>query len=788
MGLPIDAARERFLAALEAGPVVVSAPTGSGKSTQIPRWCPGPVLVVEPRRVACRTLAARVADLEGCPLGRHVGYQVRDDVRRSADTQIVFVTPGVALLELAEQPDRFNAYGTVILDEFHERSLDTDLLFALLRERVKRLVVMSATLAAERITHALGGQHVHAEGRTFDVDVNYEQDGPAFPTARHLADRVVRAIQRGSNVQGDLLVFLPGKGEIADVKSRLSKGLGREVLELHGGLSSQQQAAVFRTDGPPKVILSTNVAETSVTVPNVVRVIDSGLVRQTRYHSGRGALSLVPIAMDSAEQRRGRAGRVKAGDCWRLWKPSAKLAPQTLPEMHRESLVPLVLAALSCGRSPQELMFLDPPKDHALESALAELASLDAVDDAGALTERGRQLFRLPLDPWLGRLIVEGEAAGTVDEVVDLVSVLAVGRPPFPSAPDNPIDDEDPRAQGCDATAAIIGLRQGKLHSVVQREAEGYRTRLRRALGRNDTPARSDARVDRGALVKTALAADPRAAYVARQRRRQVAWANGGTEIELDRRSALELVTQDGLTKLPPAMVVFGIRATKDGTTTRIIATCAAPLSLNELDAIGLSRPRIASIGFKQGRVVAEVERVFAGKVLGTETTEPEGTLLREALTKLITRGTVFKKARAEAEQRLQRAALFVRLVRGGWLKADEGELVPLASLPAEVEDWLADVLARLGLENQEDLDLIDDADLLPPEVPAHHAMQLDREYPPRVELGDAAYRIEYRTAAREAIFHLERGQRKTPPPRNYLPRIPGFTLIVEAGRTFHRL
>ena len=786
MALPIDAARDRFLAALETGPVVVSAPTGSGKSTQVPRWCPGPVLVVEPRRVACRTLATRVAEIEGSPVGQRVGYQVRDDVRRGPETQIVFATPGMALLELAEQPDRFATYGTVILDEFHERSLDIDLLFALLRSRVKRLVVMSATLAAERISAALGGQHVHAEGRSFAVDVHYDADGPMFPTSRHLTDRVVRAVRDSHAVQGDLLVFLPGKGEIADVKARLPPGLNRAIIELHGGLDPEQQAAAFRIDGPRKVILSTNVAETSVTVPNVVRVIDSGLVRQTRYHAGRGALSLVPIAMDSAEQRRGRAGRVRTGDCLRLWRPGATLAARTTPEIHRESLVPLVLAAMACGQNPQHVEFLDPPKTHALDAAFEELAALGAVSNA-TLTERGRRLFRLPLDPWLGRLLVEAETSGALDDVVDLVAVLAVDRPPFSSATGLPLDDDDPRAQGCDVTAAIVGLRDGALHPVVQREAEGHRGRLRRTLGLRKAPIQRT-RPDRRRLVRTALAADRRAAYVARPRRRQVAWANGGTEIELDRRSALQLVTHDGVTQLPPAMVVFGIRALTDGPSTRIIATCAAPLSLSELDAVQLSRPRLASIGIKNHRVIAEIERVFAGKVLGTETTEPEGPLLREALTKLIVRGTVHKKARAEAERRIMQAKLLTRLAQGGWINAPDETLAPFASLPSSLADWLAEVLERLGLESADDVQLIDSDDLLPPEVPFHLSEQLNREYPLHIELGDAAYRVEYNTDTREAILHMERGQRKTPPLRQYLPRLRGFRLLVQAGRTFHKL
>ncbi|CAN0592331.1 unnamed protein product, partial [Laminaria digitata] len=192
---------------------------------------------------------------------------------------------------------------------FHERSLDLDLLFALLRRRSDRLVVMSATLQADRIAEALNGKHLRAEGRAYEVELLHDTKGPVFPSAKGLVERVVRGVERLSREEGDLLVFLPGKSEISSVKAALSRQGQQLVVELHGGLSPDQQAAAFRPASKQKVILSTNVAETSVTVPGIKGVIDSGLVRQTRYHGGRGALSLVPIAMDSAEQRRGRAGR-----------------------------------------------------------------------------------------------------------------------------------------------------------------------------------------------------------------------------------------------------------------------------------------------------------------------------------------------------------------------------------------------------------------------------------------------------------------------------------------------
>ena len=568
--------------------------------------------------------------------------------------------------------------------------------------------------------------------------------------------------------------------------SALSSRSDLDVLELHGGLTPEAQARAFRGSKRPKVILSTNVAETSVTVPGVTKVLDSGLVRQTRYHGGRGALSLAAIARDSAEQRRGRAGRLQPGVCLRLWQSSAQLKPHTLPEIYRESLVPLVLAAAACGHEVDALEFLDDPKGHALDTAKAELTSLGALSSAGALTERGRRLFRLPLDPWLGRLLVEAEQLGTLDDVIDLVSVLAVERPLL-SDPGGILDDEDPRSQGCDAVAQVMAIRQGEGHPKVLDEARRHRRRLRQALGRPDVPPSREV-PDRRAIAQTALQADPRCAYLARHRKRQVAWANGGTEIALDKRSALQLVTRDGLTKLPEAMAVFAIRAVTEGPTTRIIATCATPLRRADLVELGVGQAKLGAVRWSRGRVEAEVEQVFAGRTLKTETVRPRGDQLRAALVTLIGRGSMLKGTARLIKDRLAEASLFSRLAQSGLLEVDEATLAPLVELPSEPEAWLATTLERLGVEEPGDVELFDRDDVLPPEVPEYYAERLRREYPRRIDLQDATYEVEYQPASRKAVLHLIRGQRRTPPPRQYLPRLPGLTLVVQAGGTFHRI
>ncbi|MFT7519624.1 MAG: ATP-dependent helicase HrpB, partial [Kiritimatiellia bacterium] len=426
MQLPISPLKTRVLAELASRPVVVTAPTGSGKSTEVPRWCQhfGRVLVVEPRRMACRGLGQRVAQLEKTNLGEGVGYVVRDDRRATDRTRIVFATPGVVLRWL--QNDGLAHFDVVLLDEFHERSLELDLLLALLMPLTNRLHLgaLSATLEADRLATHLGGVHIHGEGRTFPVDIHYLAGSTVLPDARGLESRLQGALAMCSDADGDILVFLPGKGEIRRMAQHLGDRHG-QIVQLHGGLTLKEQARVFVPSPDRRVILSTNVAETSVTLPSIGVVIDSGLVRRTRYHQGRASLTLTSIAADSADQRAGRAGRVKAGKCFRLWAERAPLAPRTPPEIHRESLVPLVLAASACGASVHELPFLDAPRPYAVIDAEQVLHDLGATDQSG-LTERGRRLFQLPLDAPLGRLLVQAEHDGTLGPIIDLVATLQV--------------------------------------------------------------------------------------------------------------------------------------------------------------------------------------------------------------------------------------------------------------------------------------------------------------------------------------------------------------------------
>ena len=784
--LPITPLLPRILAAARLGPVVVSAPTGSGKSTCVPPTLTalGRVLVIEPRRVACRALAVRVAELRGCPAGTDVGWIVRDERRVGADAAITFVTPGVAL-RIVQSGD-IEAYGAVVLDEFHERAFDTDLLLCLLQERRKQpglrpsaLVVMSATIQAERLAEHLGGVHLGGEGRTFPIEVRWRPGEVSLPSRRGLEERLVSALESCAADSGDVLVFLPGKAEIARAAQALeAASAGRwEVATLHGGMTMRDQGDVLRPRGQSdtlggarprrRVVLTTNVAETSLTIPGVGVVIDSGLVRGMVYRAGRGYLSLLPIARDSAEQRAGRAGRLGPGVCIRLWSPSSTLAEVTIPEIHRGSLVSLTLAALACSPRGMDLPWLDRPRSFAVAAAMAELTALGCVRD-GVITEAGVRLFSLPLDVGLARVLVEGDLApGLAEPSLLLAAALSVDRPIFRrSDRAGPRGLLDLRSGGCDAMALIEAVRGGEAHrhdldAKALDEARAAADRFRK-LGFGDP--RWAGSVPRRPLAELLLRVWPGAAHVRRDHKRgRYTWAAGGTEMELDGDSAVVAADTEALIVLDSRAV-----AAQERPGSGLLITAAMPVPIQWLAAAGLGESKASRPELRDGELLVTVSQVYAGRVLATREEAPTGEDARVAIRDLVLAGRIMKAQglRAALEERHELGMLAAQV-------AEARPLLPLA-------DWLLARLTELGLESGEDLALLGVDDLLPPPPPPLIAAELARRFPRSLDTGEAMYEIEYRVAERTAIFHQVRGIRKDPPSSTHLPRLPGFRLYWE--------
>jgi len=780
--LPIEPLRGPVLDALTRGPVVVSAPTGSGKSTQVPRWLRsrGRVVVVEPRRVAARSLATRVAELEGVKAGREVGWVVRDEVRANDRTDVVFVTPGIALRWAAA--GRLADFSTLVLDEFHERGMDLDLLLAMcLRDKAAgpRLLVMSATLAGDRIAGHLGGVHLSGKGRLHPVDIRYQPGGAVLPEGQGLEQRVRAALSSTApDATGDALVFLPGKGEIARVQAALGD-FDAEVLALHGGLTLDLQRRVFHPGARRRVILSTNVAETSLTIPRIGLVIDSGLVRRTRYRNGRAHLTLLPIALDSADQRAGRAGRLGPGIAVRLWRQDVRLDARTPPEIHREELGQLVLAAAACGLPRLErLPFLDPPRPHAVDDARRRLEELAAISpDDGTVTDRGRRLFGLPLDAHLGRMLVEAEARELLHLALPLAAGLSTSRALLRPGEYRQDDDDDAIfGAGCDAVALIRAVCSAhrRTPGVDAKALDESRSALRRMCRAFDVPVDRMAGgvrlgdVERRALADLLLAAWPRCAHVRRRHGKRVGWANGGTELSLGRDSLVDGENVDLIIVLDSR--AFTPRPRRD----EIVITAAMPVKARWVVQAGRGRDRLAEVSKERGRLVARIERVYAGRVLQVREETPTGAIAREAIARMILQNALMGRIATQLVRRHERASLWSRL---------QGE----PALP-EVGVWLLARLEEVGIEEADDLALLEPEDVMPPAVPAWEAERLDKDFPAELNVGDGRYRLAYDVRRKVCTLHQVGGQRKEPPPARLLPRLQGWHLDWEHKNRTRRL
>jgi ATP-dependent helicase HrpB len=442
--LPIDSHLPEIVDALSrSGALVIVAAPGAGKTTRVPPAIlragllsaehPN-LIMLQPRRVAARAAAARIAEENGWEIGGHVGYHIRFENRLGPKTRLQVLTEGVLTRKLLDDP-LLEGVGAVVLDEFHERSIHSDLAIAMLRETRTvrpelRIVVMSATLEAGAAARFLGDcPIIEVPGRLFPVEIEYRpRDGAAVADA--VAAMVSEAVERAG---GDLLAFLPGAGEInqaARILEALAARLNLDVLPLHGSLPPEQQTLALRRSPRRKVILATNIAETSLTIDGVTVVIDGGLARVPMFDINRGLdrLELKQISQASAAQRAGRAGRTAPGRCVRLWsaKQQAQMEQFEIPEVHRVDLCGAVLTLHGWGKpDPREFGWFDSPPAELLESAQRTLEMLTAVDADGRLSTLGKRLLKLPMHPRIGRLLCAAADAGCPNEGAALAALLS---------------------------------------------------------------------------------------------------------------------------------------------------------------------------------------------------------------------------------------------------------------------------------------------------------------------------------------------------------------------------
>lgn len=465
--------------------VVIKAPTGAGKSTLIPlalleeEWLKGKkIIMLEPRRLAAKTVAMRMADMLKQEVGEAVGYRIRFEQKISKKTKLEVVTEGI-LTRLIHEDNSLQDIGLIIFDEFHERSIHADLAMAftkevqgVLREDL-RIVVMSATINMPELALRLNATEVESEGRMFPVEVNYEGDSDwkILPEMVHQA--VKKAIK---HKEGDVLVFLPGQGEIRKCEELLRRSMSNlKITPLYGQLPPGKQFAAIMPDkeGKRKVILATNIAETSLTVEGIKIVVDSGFERIAKFNpkSGLSRLETVQISKESADQRKGRAGRLSDGVCYRLWSKvsQSRMKEQGNPEIEQADLTSLILDLAKWGISdPNHLFWVTPPPFGNVQKAKKLLEELGAIEH-GKITSHGMELHKVPTHPRIAQMMVQAEQIGQLALATDIAPLLEE-KDPFP-----------PKS-GIDINLRIEALRRfrkegkgGKQFSRLEKLAEQYR-------------------------------------------------------------------------------------------------------------------------------------------------------------------------------------------------------------------------------------------------------------------------------------------------------------------------
>jgi ATP-dependent helicase HrpB len=722
--LPIDAALPELTAQLrENNAAVLVAPPGAGKTTRVPLvladedWAAGKrILVLEPRRLAARAAAERMARTLSEGVGETIGLRVRFGSKTSRRTRIEIITEGIFTRLILDDP-MLEGVAAVLFDEFHERSLDADLGLALARDVQQglrpdlRLLVMSATIDGARIGALLGDAPViESAGRSFPVETRYV-GRDARPMEPQVADTIVRAIRAD---QGSLLAFLPGAGEIRRTLALLEGRLAPEtdLVPLYGALSGQEQdrAITPAPAGRRKIVLATSIAETSITIQGVRIVVDCGLARVPRYEPDVGLtrLETVRVSRAAADQRRGRAGRTEPGICYRLWDEpqTAALEPFAKPEILAADLSSFALDLAAWGAAPDKLAFLDPPPRAALAEAKTLLADLGAFDADGRITDEGRHLRKLPLPPRLARMVVDAAAKGDALVAADLAALIS----------ERGLGSDD-----VDLRERLAGLRRDR--SARARDARtmaAHWAKIAKSVSSSDSPMQPSPATAEGEMTIGALVALAYPERIGKNR-----GGDGGTFLLANGRGA----RIDAASSLAGEPFVAAAELTGAAASARILL--AVPITLAEIEASfgGQIEARedvtfdaaSASLRGRRSRRLGAL--VLSEQVVPIEASERTAQKLASGIASL-------GIARLPWSKTLQQWRDRVMFLRGS--EGDEWPDLSDAALARSVADWLTPVLGLKTSLSEITPDEIDTA--LHALVPWPLARRLDAEAPTHFE------------------------------------------------------
>ncbi|WP_264405005.1 helicase-related protein [Vibrio owensii] len=767
--LPIDSLQAEFDQLVNHHHLVVEAETGSGKSTRLPLWAAnhGRVLVIEPRRIACTSLAEFLAEQSGQPLGKQIGYAIKLHAHYDEKTKVVFVTPGVALRWFAE--DKLASFDIVMVDEFHERRWDIDLLTAILKqEKQHRLIVTSATLEGEKLANYLDAKRLRSEGRCFPVTVTHRSmDSRYLPNKKGCENDVVRAVKEAlEDEEGDILVFLPGRKEITQCAQMLQSIDDVMVVKLHASVSDEERHRALTVQKQRKVVLATNVAETSLTIPNIRVVIDSGLERRTVQRNGRTALTLTNISKASAAQRMGRAGRVAEGACIRLFGEHAPLELVTPPELHREELVEPMLAAACCGYRLSELSFLDSVPEKSLNSALQTLQGMAAIDEQGDITEHGEKVYPLPIDALFADLVTRIQTKSEREAMIDLAAALSVPAQLYQlqgGESAEALAQEEPF--GCDASLMIRLVRGEQLPGInldasVLEEAQGLAKQMREVFELPDLEVAS--RYKRDELTKAIATLHPELVFVRRERRRD-ALGNGLMEMMVGRNSRFPEKSEAALVLDSHSVPGRGVKQTLN------LASVMLPVSLNLLRELELGEWQQGETNYEEESPRATMHLIYAGRTICTEYQALEGEVAVQSIVEMIEGETLLPGFAPLRKQQIQHWKIYNAL----GLNPEPIEKTELDGL--SFATWLVEQLETLGVESVEDIELFEADDIPFEGIPDWEYQDFAEQFPLKLILAELKLDVEYFVSRKLVHVIYTEGSRKGDPKRWELPRWAGW-------------